>query len=39
VVRLVAFPETGVVVAVQANGDGFEQIQGLVEDLRDRALP
>jgi hypothetical protein len=39
VVRLVAFPETGVVVPVQANGDGFEQIQGLVEALRDQARP
>jgi D-alanyl-D-alanine carboxypeptidase len=37
VVRLVAFPQVGVVVAVQANADGFEGVQQLVEDLRDEA--
>lgn len=36
-VRLVVFPETGVIVAVQANANGFSQIHTIVESLRDAA--
>ncbi len=39
VVRLVAFPDTGVVVAVQANADSFESIHDLVRALKDAARP
>jgi hypothetical protein len=36
-VRLVVFPETGVVVAVQANAQGFDKIHSIVETLRTAA--
>lgn len=36
-VRLVAFPEAGVVVSVQANADGFDELRPLVNALRDAA--
>ena len=37
VVRLVAFTDTGIVVAVQSIADDFEDIQPLVVSLRDTA--
>lgn len=38
VARLVAFPETGVVIAVQANADTFAQTHDVVTSLAAAAL-
>ena len=38
-VRLVAFPDTGVIVAVQANADSLESIHSVVGALREGRAP
>jgi D-alanyl-D-alanine carboxypeptidase len=38
-VRLVAFPESGVVVAIQANADDFEQLVPVADALREATQP